>query len=95
MHSGPCAVQATQDAQKWNKCMQAEVFALLHDIMTSDDERQKLGLNPASDLVKLFGQIALAGHFIFAIKMVTLGPGPVFHNKEFLSRPTWCAENIP
>lgn len=53
---GAYKVQATQDATKFNECLSAESFALMHHVFFSPKVREYLGF-PVTDATNLMHQI--------------------------------------
>ncbi|KAG8255952.1 hypothetical protein J6590_079991 [Homalodisca vitripennis] len=73
-------VQATQDVTKWNWCLNAV--------------RDTLGLAEVTNKEECFKRICKAGHFFLAVKMITLGEGPICYDGEAFNRPEWKAVNL-
>ncbi|KAG8241806.1 hypothetical protein J6590_078658 [Homalodisca vitripennis] len=73
-------VQASQDATKWNWCLNAV--------------RDTLGLAEVTNKEECFKRICKAGHFFLAVKMITLGEGPICYDGEAFNRPEWKAVNL-
>lgn len=89
------SLQATQDATKWNECLNPSTFAMMHWYLFDDQIRDQLSLPRASEQGKLFSQIACAGNLLMAIKMITLGEGVLVSNEKEYSRLKWERENTP
>lgn len=86
--------QATQDATKWNEALSADIFGMFHMTMLDDETREELQLPPVTPLGNLFKKIAITGHFLLAIKMITLGSGPTCFKGNLQTKPTWEEKNL-
>lgn len=65
--------QATEDATKWNECLSADIFALLHLTWFNHDVRRKLDKPAASNHEATLLKVCLSAHFLLPIKRITLG----------------------
>lgn len=87
-------VQCTQDATKWNECLSAEVFAMMHLAFFSKETRIEMGLPLPTDAENLLLMICLAGNFYLAVKQIKLGEGVKgsidFHHNKI----PWSLENL-
>lgn len=83
------SLQATQDATKWNECLNPSTFAMMHNYLFDDSVRERLSLPQVSEQGKLFRMIACAGNLLMAIKMITLGEGVLVSNEKEYSRIEW------
>lgn len=87
--------QATEDATKWNECLSADIFALLHLTWFNHDVRRKLDKPAASNHEATLLKVCLSAHFLLAIKRITLGEGPICYSKEGnFNRPRWEEGNL-
>lgn len=68
-------VQSTQDAQKWNECLSADLFCLLNETYFNETVRHVGELDPITEVERTFLNICRSGHFLLACKMITLGEG--------------------
>lgn len=87
-------VQSTQDAQKWNECLSADLFCMLHETYFNATLREDMELDPATEVERTFLNICRSGHFLLACKMITLGEGPICYSEKVFNRPSWIAENL-
>lgn len=87
-------VQSTQDAQKWNECLSADLFCLLHETYSNATLREVMEMDPSTEVEKTFLNICRSGHFLLACKMITLGEGPICYNDKVFNRPSWTAGNL-
>lgn len=89
----PSFLQATEDATKWNECMNPMLFGLIHHEFFSEENREDLGLPPPNDEEKLFMKICLLTFSIMSVKRINLGPGVIISNDSEYQRVDWC--NVP
>lgn len=87
-------LQATQDATKFNECVSAQAFALMHYTFFDNATRIRLGLPKITKNDALFQKIAIAGNFILAVKRITLGPTTMMFSKLHYNRPDWDSKNL-
>lgn len=89
------SAQATEDATKWNECLSADIFALLHLTWFNHDVRRKLDKPVTSNHEATLLKVCLSAHFLLAIKRITLGGGPVCYSESGnFNRPKWEAGNL-
>lgn len=67
--------QATQDATKFNECLSADLFLMMHKTFFDDEVRKELGLPFPTESEKLFLRICESSHWILATKLMNLGEG--------------------
>ncbi|KAG8335213.1 hypothetical protein J6590_073654 [Homalodisca vitripennis] len=60
----------------------------------SDSLRDTLGLAEVTNKEECFKRICKATHFFLAVKMITLGEGPICYDGEAFNRPEWKAANL-
>jgi len=65
---------ATQDATKFNECMNADLFCFMHLIIFNYESTTQ------TDVEKILMKIFTEGNFMLAIKRITLGQGPNAYN---------------
>lgn len=82
-------MQAIQDATKFNECMSAQGFGLMHHVFFDNMFRIEMGLPEVPKYGELFLRIALSGNFILAIKRVSIGTNTLFENEAHFNRPDW------
>lgn len=87
--------QSTQDAQKRNDSLSADLFCMLHETYFNSTLREVQEIEPTTEVEKTFLNICRSGHFLLACKMITLGEGPICYNERVFNRPEWIAENLP
>lgn len=89
------SAQATEDATKWNECLSADIFALLHLTWFNHNVRRKLDKPATSNHEATLLKVCLSAHFLLAIKRITLGEGPVCYSESGnFNRPKWEAGNL-
>lgn len=82
-------IQATQDATKFNECLTADVFTMMHRTFFDDEVRNELNLTPVTAEEKLFLKIATASHWILTNKKIMLGEGIMGYTKDSYNRIPW------
>ncbi|KAK7868019.1 hypothetical protein R5R35_010191 [Gryllus longicercus] len=87
-------LQSTQDAAKWNECINPALLGMMHKTFFDEDVRKELGLQKPSTHGKLFQRIAVSGNFLLAIKRIFLGEGPVCTTDDFHNKVSWEMRNI-
>lgn len=81
-------VQATQDATKWNECLSPDIFGMLHKVYFNDEVRLSMNLNPINEQERCMYNVCMAGHFLLACKMITLGEGPLLESDKTFNNQT-------
>lgn len=84
-----CKIQGTEDATKWNECLNPSMFALVHNTFFSSKVRSELGLPELTEEEILFAKICDLLFFIMSIKRIHLGPGVTIIGKNFYCRRQW------
>lgn len=82
-------LQATEDATKWNECLNPVMFGLVHNVFFDDQIRDELHISKVSDEQRLFGKICALTFSIMAIKRINLGHGVIVHNEKEYKRVNW------
>lgn len=82
--------QATQDATKFNKCLSADLFLMMHKTFFEDEVRKELGLPLTTKNEKLFLRICEALHWILSTTCYAASVHciPIKKKKMSFSRPT-------
>lgn len=88
-------ILATEDATKWNECISSELFLMMHRTFFCPLTRQELTLPPPTEDERIFLRIFETGHFLIAIKMITLGEGPLSYGEACYRRLQCRQEDIP
>nr|UGO48657.1 MAG: polymerase PB1 [Palmetto orthomyxo-like virus] len=73
------ALQATQDATKWNECLSAMSFGMLTKTLFDKEVRFEQRLLIPTPYEELLREIGMASHWLLATKMITLGDGLQCH----------------
>lgn len=86
--------QATQDATKFNECLSADLFLMMHKTFFDATVRDELDLPSPTKYEQLFLQICEASHWILATKKMSIGEGLTGHTKDTYNRIEWEADNL-
>jgi len=87
-------IQCTQDATKWNECLSAEVFAIMHLAFFSEETREEMRLPLPTDAERLMLKICLYGNFYLAIKSIKLGEGVKGDIEFHHNKIPWSLKNL-
>lgn len=89
------SAQATEDATKWNECLSADIFALLHLTWFNHEVRRKLDKPATSNHEATLLKVCLSARFLLAIKRITLGEGPICYSEGgYFNLPKCKAGNL-
>lgn len=60
------SLQATEDATKWNECLNPMLFAIVHYVLFGPSNREKLHLPLPSDEQLVFKKVMMMAVFLYA-----------------------------
>lgn len=83
------SLQATEDATKWNECLNPLLFAMIHNCWFDDNVRISCSLPKVTDDEKAFEKICRMGFYYLSIKRIHLGIGFLLENDTFFTRIPW------
>nr|AJG39095.1 PB1 [Wuhan Mosquito Virus 7] len=89
MVSTTSEVQGTEDAKKWNECLNPKLFYMVHELFFNDKLRGELGLPPANGELRALANLCSITFFYMLIKRIHMGAGPLLVNEDFYTRKQW------
>lgn len=84
-----CSLQATEDATKWNECLNPLLFEIVHKCWLNDGVREQCTLPAVTDEETVFSKICTMTFYYMLIKRIHLGVGFLFENEYFYTRIPW------
>lgn len=87
--ANPITLQATEDATKWNECLNPLLFSQIHVILFDNNTRKELNLPLITEEEDLLKNLSCACFFFMLIKRIHLGMGYIYYDKGDYSRIKW------
>lgn len=88
------SLKSTEDATKWNECLNPLLFALVHKCWFDNTVRIKNNMPLVTDDQETFENICRMGFYYLLIKRIHLGIGFILENENFFTRIPWSETKI-
>ena len=82
-------MQATEDATKWNECLNALLFCLVHEVFFGNDSFHGDWLASIGNMLEVIRRVFRYSFLLIAAKRISLGAGFCLINSDEYGRPDW------